>query len=97
MKCYAERHVLQEVLEDTFCDICGKRVEHERRGNPTVIRDVKIQYRHGRDALHASEIRTFDPDICSVCFREKIYPVIMEHMLPSSLPWINEFDERVKE
>ena len=71
------------------CDICGKDIDHETGKScmPVLLRDVEISYEHGESWPDDNTIYYFKPDICSECFREKVYPHIMSLIKLDSTPW----------
>ncbi|OQA53658.1 MAG: hypothetical protein BWY45_02928 [Euryarchaeota archaeon ADurb.Bin294] len=77
----------KQKLIKTTCDICGKDIDWEEEGESYMVRNLSIEYQHGMAWPDDPTYDTFEPDICSKCFRDKIYPKIAELLLPDSLPW----------
>lgn len=97
MKHYKEVIVPEHVTLEhviTTCDICGEDIYAEKKGNISTVRDVKIRYEHGEVYPDDTNLFYFKPDICSKCFREKIYPYIMHLVKDDVMPWIDNFNER---
>ena len=74
------------VWDETTCDICGKPLNHEEVDH-YMQREVDISYEHGRIWPDDYNCNRFEPDICSKCFRELIYPVIIGLIRPEATPW----------
>ena len=75
----------------TTCDICGKDIYAEEENDRFAVRDVKICYEHGESYPDDTNLFYFKPDICSKCFREKIYPYIMHLIKDDALPWVDNW------
>jgi hypothetical protein len=72
------RTVMRNVEEhDTpTCDICGKKIDWEHRGDSYKLEEAKISYKSGSDVSGVRSYKHFNPDICSFCMREAIIPMI---------------------
>lgn len=93
MEHYDEVTEIKRRLVKTTCDICGKDIEWENTES-YMDKSVCIEYRHGMAWPGEPDYDTFEPDICSYCFREKIYPLIASLLSPESKAWHDSWGEK---
>jgi len=58
----------------TICEICGKDIATENKGNDFEEVEISHEYGESWESDHNSE--GFAPCICGECFRTKIYPFL---------------------
>lgn len=94
MKVYKTITKEVEECDAVICDICGNSIYEEIENStfPDLIRTVEINYVHGENWPNGPSYDSFEPNICPKCFRDKIYPIIINLLKEDSLTWKNEID-----
>ena len=68
-----ETKVLKKYI-NTTCDICGRDVNE---GNTeSFFNEVTISHEYGKRWTGCQTASKFEPDICNICFTEKIVPFL---------------------
>jgi hypothetical protein len=66
--------VQESVLVEVLCDLCGKRIPHNRGYGD--LDEVTVEHRSGVNYPEGGDVMTRSVDVCPACFEGRLVPFL---------------------